>query len=135
MIPPRSVTPWQWRYAFSLTGLKRHTGGLISELNGWPTYPSRGRSRRIGYAERPSAEGRSDWLDLLRKNPPESSILYLNPVLSWHTLTPFICPECWGSSSVAVRKFRFFIRSRLTSLNGNLNTRRVIATKRPRREK
>ena len=59
--------------AFSLSGQDRHTkvvpvfkqntGSSMAGLR----YPSHGRSRQTGRPIRPSAEGRSSWLDLLRK--------------------------------------------------------------------
>ena len=59
--------------AFSLTQQDRHTevvpcscvwgGSSMAGLR----YPSHGRSRQSGHPGRPSAEGRSCWLNLLRK--------------------------------------------------------------------
>lgn len=59
--------------AFSLSGQDRHTkvvpvfkhktGSSMAGLR----YPSHGRSRQTGYPIRPSAEGRSSWLNFLRK--------------------------------------------------------------------
>jgi len=64
--------------AFSLTQQDRHTemvplvpvehrkhktGNSMAGLR----YPSHGRSRQSGYPIRPSAEGRSSWLNFLRK--------------------------------------------------------------------
>ena len=52
--------------AFSLSGQDRHTEVVMSELAGL-RYPSHGRSRQTGHTFRPSAEGRSCWLNFLRK--------------------------------------------------------------------
>jgi len=59
--------------AFSLTQQDRHTevvpvfnhktGSSMAGLR----YPSHGRSRQSGYPVRPSAEGRSNWLNFLRE--------------------------------------------------------------------
>ena len=53
--------------AFPLSGQDRHTEVMISELNSWPAFPFARTLKTDRSPVPPSAEGRSGWLNLLRK--------------------------------------------------------------------
>ena len=83
--------------AFSLTQQDRHTE--VVPLFNWKTgssmaglcCPSHGRSRQSGYPVRPSAEGRSSWLNFPRKI---LSFSIPNWFLSRHTVSPVTPVQC-----------------------------------------